>query len=338
MILAKAPLRISLGGGGTDLPSYYSRFGSTFLSAAIDRYVYLAVHRTFGQEFIVKYSEVERVRQASELRHPLVRECLAQVGHTEPVEIVSFADIPAGTGLGSSGSFTVALLKALYTHTRRVHSAASLAEDACAIEIERLREPVGKQDQFASAFGGINRFDIDETGKVTVTPVPMPSSARVDLEEHLCLFFTHQQRSASEVLRHQDQQSRQELARTASGPEKEPSQSMLENLHQTRQLGLVSYEALSKGDLTTFARLMSDQWEQKRRRSPASTNAHIDHAYDLGMKHGAVGGKLIGAGGGGFLMFLAEDKRALRRAMAEAGLPEVRFRFDVLGAQVVVHN
>ncbi len=333
MILAKAPLRISLGGGGTDLPSYYSRFGSTFLSAAIDRYVYLAVHRTFGDEFIVKYSDVERVRETSAIRHPLVRECLNQVGKVEPIEIVSFADIPAGTGLGSSGSFTVALLKALYTHTGRVHSTASLAEDACTIEIDRLKEPVGKQDQFASAYGGINRFDIDQQGKVSVTPVQMPSAARVELEEHLCLFFTHQQRSASDVLRHQDEESR----RPASGPKSETN-GMLENLHQTRELGLVSYETLRKGDLVEFARLMSQQWEQKRRRSPASTNERIDRAYDLGMKNGAVGGKLIGAGGGGFLMFLAEDKRALRRAMAEAELPEVRFRFDTLGAQVVVQN
>ncbi len=333
MILAKAPLRISLGGGGTDLPSYYSRFGSTFLSAAIDRYVYLAVHRTFGADYIVKYSEVERVREASAIRHPLVRECLHQAGKVEPVEIVSFADIPAGTGLGSSGSFTVALLKALYTHTGRVHSTANLAEDACSIEIDRLKEPVGKQDQFASAFGGINRFDIDTEGRVSVTPVPMPTTARVELEEHLCLFFTHQQRSASEVLRHQDEESRK-----ATTPQNTETNEMLANLHQTRELGLTSFEALRKGDLVEFARLMSHQWEQKRRRSPGSTNEHIDRAYDLGMKNGAVGGKLIGAGGGGFLMFLAEDKRALRKVMAEAHLPEVRFRFDTLGAQVVVSN
>lgn len=333
MILAKAPLRISLGGGGTDLPSYYSRFGSTFLSAAIDRYVYLAVHRTFGTDYIVKYSEVERVRETASIRHPLVRECLHQAGKIEPVEIVSFADIPAGTGLGSSGSFTIALLKALYTHTGRVHSTASLAEDACAIEIERLKEPVGKQDQFASAFGGINRFDIDTDGRVSVTPVPMPNSARVELEEHLCMFFTHQQRSASEVLRHQDEESRK-----ATTLEKAETNEMLANLHQTRELGLTSFDVLSKGDLVEFARLMSEQWEQKRRRSPGSTNEQIDRAYDLGMKNGAVGGKLIGAGGGGFLMFLAEDKRALRRVMAEAQLPEVRFRFDTLGAQVEVHN
>jgi D-glycero-alpha-D-manno-heptose-7-phosphate kinase len=329
MILAKAPLRISLGGGGTDLPSYYSQFGSTFLSAAINRYVYLALHRNFSEEFIVKYSEVERVRDVASIRHPLVRECLQEARLQDHVEIVSFADIPAGTGLGSSGSFTVALLKALYTHTGRVHSAASLADDACTIELERLREPVGKQDQFASAFGGINRFDIDPAGKVTVTPVVMPGSARVELEERLCLFFTQQRRSASEVLRHQDEATRQPASSAASAE-------VLQNLHQTRELGLKAFDILQRGDLPEFARQMSEQWEQKRRRSPTSSNAAIDHAYQLGMASGAAGGKLIGAGGGGFLMFLAEDKARLRAAMAEAGLPEVRFRFDQLGAQVVV--
>jgi D-glycero-alpha-D-manno-heptose-7-phosphate kinase len=197
--------------------------------------------------------------------------------------------------------------------------------------MDRLHEPVGKQDQFASAFGGINRFDIDTAGQVTVTPVVMPAQARVELEERLCLFFTQQRRSASEVLRHQDEATRKSEAR----PE---SSEMLQNLHQTRELGLKADQILRRGDLQEFARQMSDQWEQKRRRSPSSSNPAIDQAYALGMTHGAAGGKLIGAGGGGFLMFLAEDKRALRAAMTEAGLPEVRFRFDQLGAQVVVHN
>jgi D-glycero-alpha-D-manno-heptose-7-phosphate kinase len=331
VLLAKAPLRISLGGGGTDLPSYYSRHGSTFVSAAIDRYVYLAVHRNFSDEFIVKYSELERTKDIASIRHPLVRECLQEVQQRDPLELVSFADIPAGTGLGSSGSFTVALLKALYTHTGRVHSAMSLAEDACRIEIDRLKEPVGKQDQFASAFGGINRFDIAPDGKVTVTPVVMPPSARVDLEERLCLFFTQQRRSASQVLRHQDEATRK-------ADSKPDSSEVLQNLHHTRELGKKADDILRRGDLPEFARQMSEQWEQKRRRSPGSSNELIDRAYALGMAHGAAGGKLIGAGGGGFLMFLAEDKRALRAAMAEAGLPEVRFRFDELGAQVVVHN
>jgi D-glycero-alpha-D-manno-heptose-7-phosphate kinase len=335
MILTKAPLRISLGGGGTDLPSYYSRFGSTFISAGISQYVYLAVHKNFSEEFILKYSDVERVADVASVKHPLVRECLRQVNQQQHLEIVSFADIPGGTGLGSSGSFTIALLKALYTAHGRLHTTASLAEDACSIEIDRLREPVGKQDQFAAAFGGINRFDIATDGKVTVTPVPMPPPARVELEERLCLFFTQQRRSASAVLRHQDEESKKVSPAAAA---KSETNEMLENLHQTKALGLTSYDALCKGDLVAFARLMSEQWEQKRRRSPGSSNAAIDHAYELGMKHGAVGGKLIGAGGGGFLMFLAEDKRALRQAMAEAGLPEVRFRFDELGAQVVVNN
>ncbi len=331
MIVTKAPLRISLGGGGTDLPSYYRRFGSTFLSAAIDRYVYLSVHRNFGDEFIVKYSEVERAKDREGIRHPIVRECLKLVGHEAPLEIASFADIPAGTGLGSSGAFTVALLKALYAEARRVHTCFSLAEDACGIEMEKLAQPVGKQDPYAAAVGGIQRFDIDREGRVTATPVPMSPATRVELEEGLLLFFTGVSRKASEVLSHQDEETRK--ASEGGG-----GQEMLENLHRTRELGEESYKALCSGDLAGFAHLMSAQWEQKRRRSPGSTRPEIDRAYELALGSGALGGKLIGAGGGGFLMFFAQEKRALRKAMTGAGLSEVRFRFDDLGAQVVVQG
>lgn len=335
MILTRAPLRISLGGGGTDLPSYYSRFGSTFVSASIDQYVYLAVHHNYGDHFIIKYSELETASKVSDIRHPLIRECLHHVGQTDPLEIVSFADVPAGTGLGSSGAFTVALLKAMYANVGRLHTTEHLAEAACAIEIEKLKEPVGKQDQFASAFGGINRFDIGTEGRVTVTPVAMSSSTRIDLEEHLCLFFTKQRRSASHVLRHQDEQSRRATSLHEASLE---SDAVLANLHQTKAVGLKSCLALERGELHEFGRLMSEQWEQKRARSPGATNEAIVHGYETGMKNGALGGKLIGAGGGGFLMFLADDRRALRKAMASIGYPELRVRFDWHGAQVMVRS
>jgi D-glycero-alpha-D-manno-heptose-7-phosphate kinase len=330
MILVRAPLRLSLGGGGTDLPSYYSRFGSTFVAASIDQHVYLAIHKSFGDDFIVKYSELERVKEISAIRHPLVRECLTQAGIDRPLEVVSFADIPGGTGLGSSGAFTVGLLKGLYAHTRRVHDARSLAEDACAIEIERLHEKVGKQDQYASAFGGLNRFDIAPDGTVTVTPVQMPAAARLELEERLCLFFTNTRRSASEVLKHQDDATRKA---TGGGDD-----DMLRNLHQTRELGLAAFETLREGNLSRFATQMNQQWEMKRSRSPGTTTAEIDRAWALGLANGALGGKLLGAGGGGFLMFLAEDRTALRRAMQTLGYPEVPFRFTDEGAQMLVRT
>jgi D-glycero-alpha-D-manno-heptose-7-phosphate kinase len=235
--------------------------------------------------------------------------------------------------LGSSGAFTVALLKALYTLHKTQHTTAMVAETACSIEIEKLKEPVGKQDQYASAFGGINRFDIDTQGRVTVTPIAVPAGALEELEEHLCLFFTKQRRSASVVLKHQD-----DLTKKSGGSSSRESDAVLQNLHQTKALGVASALALEQGDLTGLARLMSEQWEQKRARSPGATNEAIVHGYVQGMKHGALGGKLIGAGGGGFLMFLADDRRALRRAMAELGYPEVRFRFDWQGTHVMVQS
>lgn len=329
MILVRVPLRISLGGGGTDLPSYYSRFGSTFVAASINQHVYLAIHRSFGDEFIVKYSELERAKEISAIRHPLVRECLTMAGVDRPLEVVSFADIPGGTGLGSSGAFTVGLLKGLYSHTRRMHDARSLAEDACSIEIDRLHEKVGKQDQYACSFGGLNRFDIALDGTVTVTPVPMPAAARLEFEERLCLFFTNTRRSASEVLKHQD-----DATRRATGNDDD----VLRNLHQTRELGLAAFETLREGNLARFAAQMNQQWEQKRSRSPGATTAEIDRAWAHGLANGALGGKLLGAGGGGFLMFLAEDRSALRRAMQSLGYPEVPFRLSDEGAQVLVRT
>jgi D-glycero-alpha-D-manno-heptose-7-phosphate kinase len=326
MIIVKAPLRISLGGGGTDLPSYYERFGSTFYSAAIDKYVYISVHRVFADQIILKYSEMEKVADVGAIRHPIMREALAAADVTSGIEISSFADIPAGTGLGSSGAFTVALLKGLYAHTNRFHDNLELAEDACRIEIEKLGTPVGKQDQYVAAVGGLNRFDIDTAGRVSVSPVRIDRAARIDLEEHLLLFFTGFSRAAEDILRDQDTKTRAE------------SGTMIESLHFVRELGTAIGAALERGDLVELARLMNVHWESKRKRSQGMSNDAIDDWYRKGLQHGALGGKLIGAGGGGFLMFVAEDKRRLRKAMRELGLHDVPFRFDGLGAQVVLRE
>lgn len=332
MLIVKAPLRISLGGGGTDLPSYYREHGSTFISAAIDKYIYISLHKIFIEELIIKYSELERVKDPSAIRHPIIRACYQKVGITRALELSSFADIPAGTGLGSSGTFTVALLKALYTHTNQLHHAMTLAEDACDIEINKLGSPVGKQDQYIAAVGGLTRFDIDRQGTVTAAPVKLDTASRIDLEEHLLLFFTGFSRSANEILRQQDDQTR------AAVKAKEPSGSVIDNLNFVKELGLKSLEALEKGDLGAFAELMNVHWEHKKKRSGEMSKPEIDAWYRLGLQNGALGGKLVGAGGGGFLMFLAEDKRRLRRAMNEAGLHDVPFRFDNLGAQVVLRD
>ncbi|GIL18206.1 MAG: GHMP kinase [Oligoflexia bacterium] len=335
MIIVKAPLRISIGGGGTDLPSYYENYESTFISAAINKYIYISVHPIFISDIILKYSEMERVQSVDQIKHPIVREALRQTGINSAIEISSFADIPSGTGLGSSGTFTVALLKALYTFKNINHNSMSLAEDACRIEIEKLGAPIGKQDQYISSVGGLTRFHIDKKGHVTARPLEMSQHARVDLEEHLLLFFTGYSRSANDLLKEQDQQTKQATTKKSEAP---PTNDMIENLHFTKDLGLQIGQALEKNDLPEFGRLMNVHWEHKKKRSQKMSSGKIDEWYDLAMKNGALGGKLIGAGGGGFLMFLADDKRHLRKVMREAGMIDVPFRFDNLGAQVVLHD
>lgn len=332
MIIAKAPLRISIGGGGTDLPSYYEHFESTFISAAINKYIYISLHPTFFDEMIIKYSEMERVKKPDDIQHPIVREALKQVGVRKSIEISSFADIPSGTGLGSSGTFTVSLLKGLYTLTNTPHDPLSLAEDACKIEIEKLGAPIGKQDQYIASVGGLTRFHIDKKGKVTARALEMAKHDRVDLEEHLLLFFTGLSRSANELLLEQDQKTKQ------AAKKESPNNDMIENLHFTKDLGMKIGDALEKGQLEEFGKLMHVHWEHKKKRSQNMSSGQIDVWYDLAMKNGAYGGKLIGAGGGGFLMFLADDKRRLRQVMREAGMHDVPFRFDNLGAQVLLHD
>lgn len=325
MIIVRSPFRITLGGGGTDLPSYYRNHEGFLISAAIDKYVYITLHQTFDEELIIKYSKMERVKTAAEVQHPIVREALALVGlETVSLEITSLADIPAGTGLGSSGSFTVALLHALHVHRKNLVHPAELAEQACHIEIDRLGEPVGKQDPYIAAFGGITCFRFRKDDTVEAWPLALTEETRHNLEDSLMMFFTGYSRSASVVLKEQDSKTR------------ENQQEMVENLHFVKELGRRSREALEAGRLRDFGAMMHEHWGRKKQRSRSMTNPRIDAWYELARKNGAVGGKLIGAGGGGFLLFYTEDKITLRHAMRAAGLREVRFRFDFEGAKVLV--
>jgi D-glycero-alpha-D-manno-heptose-7-phosphate kinase len=324
MIIARSPLRITLGGGGTDLPSYYRQREGFLIAAAIDRYVYITIHDTFVDDLIVKYSEMERVEHAKELKHPIIREALALMDMDgRSMEITSMADIPAGTGLGSSGSFTTALLKALHAHRRHAVLPEDIARQACEIELDRLMEPIGKQDQYIAAYGGVTCFTFGKDDAVRSSPLTLGVEDRHSLEENLLLFFTGFSRKASTILKEQDTKSR------SLDPE------MMDNLDYVKDLGRRSQRALQCGDFATFARLMDEHWQHKKRRSNSMSNGQINEWYDLAMRNGAMGGKLIGAGGGGFLMFYAEDRITLRRAMAAAGLPEVRFRFDYDGTKVV---
>jgi len=325
MIIARSPLRITLGGGGTDLPSYYRGHEGFLIAAAIDKYVYVTVTRPFSPGIYLKYSQLEHVEQAKDVHHPIIREAIKILDLKTPqIEITTLADIPAGTGLGSSGSFTTALLKALYAHRKRLLHPDELAELACEIEIDVLREPIGKQDQFIAAYGGITCLTFRKDNSVEAKPLAISMDTLFDLEDNLLLFFTGLSRSAGNILKDQN-------VRT-----KENDDEMLKNLHFVKELGYRSKKALEEGDAAMFGELMNEHWEHKKRRSGGMSNPRIDEWYELGKRNGAAGGKLVGAGGGGFLMFYASDRNKLRHAMAKAGLEEVRFRFDFEGTKIVL--
>jgi D-glycero-alpha-D-manno-heptose-7-phosphate kinase len=325
MIITRSPLRITLGGGGTDLASYYTGHEGFLIAAAIDRYVYVTVTRPFSPGIYLKYSLLEQVDRVSDVKHPIIREALnLQNLQTPQIEITTLADIPAGTGLGSSGAFTAALLKALHAHRRQTIHSQELAELACHIEIDRLGEPIGKQDQYISAYGGITCLTFHRNNQVSVEPLRISMATMFDLEDNLLLFFTGFTRAAGSILKDQEARS------------KSKDDAMLGNLHYVKDLGYRSKEALESGDLVRFGQLMHEHWERKKSRSRGISNPQVDQWYSQAMSNGAIGGKLVGAGGGGFLMFYAADRSRLRRTMAAAGLEEVRFRFDFEGTKVVL--
>jgi D-glycero-alpha-D-manno-heptose-7-phosphate kinase len=327
MIITRSPLRVSLGGGGTDLPSYYREHGGFLIAGAIDKYVYIALHRTFVHDLILKYSKMERVTEVDAIEHPIIREAFRLLGMSASgLEMASMADIPAGTGLGSSGSFTTALLKALHAWKKHLIHPHELAAQACHIELELLREPIGKQDQYIAAFGGLTCFEFGKDDTVRAWPLKVSEETLYNLEDNLLLFFTGYSRSASAILKEQDDKSRESDA------------AMADNLHFVKDLGFQNKTALESGRLDEFGRLMDVHWKHKKQRSSGMSNSRIDSWYDRAMQNGALGGKIIGAGGGGFLMFYAEDKARLRHAMHTEGLKEVRFRFDFEGTRLVTHD
>ena len=321
MIITRTPLRISLGGGGTDLPSYYRNSAGGFLiAAAISKYIYIAINHHFDDTILVKYSEIERADRPVAIRHPLLREALLLTGVDRGVEISAMADIPAGTGLGSSGTFTVGLLRALHAYQHESISPLELAEKACHVEIDRVGEPIGKQDQYIAAVGGITAFEFRSDDRVDVSPVRLAGSARFQLEENLLLFYTGVKRSASDVL----------------AIEQRPGTNVDDNLNAVRNSGRQSCEALEAGDLDKFGALLTEQWELKLERSPSDVHLQVDRWIREGVTAGAAGGKLVGAGGGGFLLFYAENKSDLRAAMSARQLEEVRFRIDYEGSTTIV--
>jgi D-glycero-alpha-D-manno-heptose-7-phosphate kinase len=326
MIITSTPLRISLGGGGTDAPSFYAHRPGFVLSAAIDKYVYIAINATFTPDYLLKYSAMERVERIDQVQHRIMAEALTLLDIEPGVEIVSLADIPSGTGLGSSGSFTVGLLRALHAFRHRHIDPGALAELACHIEIDLLGEPVGKQDQYIASFGGLTAFEFHGDGRVDARRLDVSGTTLHALEDRLLLFFTGYSRAASSVL--QDQKDRSQRN----------DETMLDNLSETLEIGRRITKALEDGEVDDFGRMMHEHWEVKRARTEGISNGAIDGWYDLGRAHGAIGGKLVGAGAGGFLLFLADDPERLRAAMTTAGLPEVRFGFDQDGSSVIVRG
>ncbi|HEX4404105.1 MAG TPA: galactokinase [Polyangia bacterium] len=324
MIIGRSPLRISLGGGGTDLPSYYRDHGGFLIAAAITKYVYVSMHETPLPELLLRYSQIERVKTIAEIRHPIIREALRLTEITGPnIEITSMADIPAGTGLGSSGSFGTCLLKVLHNFKRDMIHPRELAELACHIEIDLLKEPVGKQDQYIAAYGGVTVFEFQRDGNVVARPVRASADTLDLLEDNLIMVSTGFYRAASQVLKEQDDRTKQQ------------DDAMVRNLHHVKELGHRSLEAIESGNLTELGRIMHEHWQHKKQRSKLMSNADIDGWYDLAMANGAIGGKLIGAGGGGFLLFYTEQKGRLRQALRGAGLMEVKLSFDYEGTKIL---
>ncbi len=328
MILTRAPLRISLGGGGTDLPSYYRQFGGFVLSAAINKYVYINLNRPPVDDLIrVKYSKSETVADIDEIQHSLVREALRLTGVDKGIEISSMADVPAGTGLGSSGSFLVSLLTALYAFKRQHISVHELAETSCHIEMDIVGQPVGKQDQYLAAFGGVTCVDIDRDGTATVSPLKISSHNLAELRNNTLLFYTGVQRRDSAIL------AQQETETIQGKPQ------VLESLHTTREIGCQIKAALEQGDLDCFGRLLDKHWQVKKKRSGEISSSDVDRWYAKALHNGALGGKIMGAGGGGFFMLYCPNGRKLdvRQAMAEEGLRELTYDFDFQGAKVLVN-
>ena len=326
MIISRAPVRISLGGGGTDLESYYSRRGGFLIAGAIDKYVFISANKRFYDSMRLSYSQTEIVKNVEDVKHRIFRESLKYLGVNNSVELVSIADVPANSGLGSSSSFTVSLLNALHAYKRDFVSQKQLADEACHIEINILGEPIGKQDQYISSFGGVTTLTFKRDGNVIVEPVKMNEETLSELERNILLFSTGIERSASDILSEQNQKS------------KEGNKDVIETLDQIKSIGLATKNAFESGDLDRFGELLDVHWRIKKNLSNKVSNNFIDDCYEAAMSNGALGGKIMGAGGGGFFMFYcSENQKKLISAMKEKGLKPMKFRFDFEGAKILVN-
>ncbi len=328
MILSRAPTRISLGGGATDLKSYYSKYGGFLIAGAINKYCTILANKRFYDSIRLSYAQQEVRDKVADIEHRIFRAALESTGIEKGVELHSTADVPANCGLGTSSAFTVALLNALHTYNKNFVTQKQLAEEACHIEIDVLGEPIGKQDQYMAAFGGLTCLTFDKNGDVLVEPLRISREALDQLEGNILLFFTGEQRSASEILYDQDEKSKQDA------PE------MIQNLHEIKEIGLETRKYLERGEVDMLGELFHVHWETKKKRSQKMSNPFVDECYEVARKNGAAGGKLVGAGGSGFLMFYCQNnhKPELIKTMQKMGLRWERFHFDFEGAKILVNT
>ena len=324
MIISRSPLRISLGGGGTDLESYYSKRGGFLVSAAIDKYVYIGIHKIFPKGFIIKYSQFENTQDIHSIKHPIIREVLKKYfSDGSNLEITSFADIPAGTGLGSSGSFTTALINGIFHMNLSKLTSDELAERACEIEIDILEEPIGKQDQYIASWGGIRKFTFHIDGKVTNTVMYENEDDYIDLKNNLLLIYTGKTRKASSILSEQKDKSENN------------DESMLKNLDKVKSMGIEFASLLESKDFKSYGKLMHEHWLLKKERSTSMTSPKIDQLYNFGITNGSNGGKVIGAGGGGFILFQTDNMNVLRRKFIENNIRVIDFNFVNSGTEII---
>ena len=332
MIITRTPFRITLGGGGTDLPSYYNEFGGFVFSVTIDKYMYINLNTPIVDDLIrIKYSKYEEVFDVDEVQHDLAREALKLMNIRNSVEIQSMADIPAGTGLGSSGCYLVGLLNALHCYKSMPVAQQDLAEEACFVEINVLKHPVGKQDQYTAAFGGFTIQNIDKNGQVKVDRPNVSEDIIDELESSLMIYYTHTTRSTAEILKEQ--------SNAVQNKKSQAHQEVVDSLHKIKEIGYKTLEAVTKGNLDEFGKLMDVHWRAKKRLSKKISNTVIDDLYEVGLANGALGGKILGAGGGGFMLFYCPKiyQSDLTAAMSTCGLRRMRFKFDFDGSKVMMN-
>ncbi len=327
MIITRTPFRITLGGGGTDLPSYYSRHGGFVFAAAIDKYMFINLNRPVVDDLIrVKYAKSETVQRRDQLQHEIARSAMEMMGIENSIEIVSMADVPAGTGLGSSSCYTVGLLNAIHAMKRAPVPLRQLAEEGCRLEIDVLKKPIGRQDQYMAAFGGLTVLDIGKDGQVGVRACTASESTVDDLNRNILMFYTHTSRSADQILAEQSQGA-------GSG-----KKDIVESMHDIKEIGFKVLEAVESGNITNVGLLFDQHWEHKKKISTKMSNPQFDEIYQSAKQSGALGGKICGAGGGGFFMFYVEEHhKRLRDKMRQMGLREMRYHFDFEGTKVLVN-